>query len=438
VTYISVPVQQGDPFAPPGGVPRGGGEPSYSTAQRTGRAEPATSSVRYSSITYTTSEISQEPIPLSELIEISREGLNLSYPDWLLSEKFREWAKITENYWISAKIIKPNCRCIPGKSWGYSHAAQPLHTRFSLKRRSRKLAIVYQIMEYEKSRGTTEFTLLTLTATHEGGWRATMDRLREGRDKLLKLVRKHHPDTRYVWVGEPHDDKHQRGNVDLGFPHFHIVLMARIDNTVKDSQGRGLEDKLREYWSEKWDIGSHTFGLDFEVIADSYKALNYILKYVGKSYANKQGWTKAELIFNMNLYGAMSDEIDPKIYRTFGMSTKAYRHLFPPSEKEDPIKIRWSRTLQKKISEKIRYRPNRITLDARLFPVSDEANLPEKNCMKDGPRPQLIPDWLGNINLIESILKGSPDYATRPKYDPKGKPFPRPPNHWGRPYAGLR
>jgi hypothetical protein len=214
--------------------------------------------------------------------------------------------------------------------------------------------------------------------------------------------------------------------------------MARIDNTVKDSQGRGLEDKLREYWSEKWDIGSHTFGLDFEVIADSYKALNYILKYVGKSYANKQGWTKAELIFNMNLYGAMSDEIDPKIYRTFGMSTKAYRHLFPPSEKEDPIKIRWSRTLQKKISEKIRYRPNRITLDARLFPVSDEANLPEKNCMKDGPRPQLIPDWLGNINLIESILKGSPDYATRPKYDPKGKPFPRPPNHWGRPYAGLR
>lgn len=380
-----------------------------------GRPEGETASLGYHSITYTASENSHEPLPLSELIEISRRSAKLSYSDWNITEKFKHWAEVTENYWISIKTIKPNCKCVPGKFWGYTHEARPLHNRFSYPRRSRKLAMVHEIMRFEESLGTKEFTLLTLTASHNGGWRSTMDRLRPGRGRLLKIIRKYFPNVRYVWIAEPHNDKDNRGNVDLGYPHIHIVLMGRIDNTVKDSQGRGLEDKLREYWSEKWKLGSHTFGLDFEVIEDREKALNYILKYVGKSYANKRGWSKAELIFNMNLYGAMSDEINPMIYRTFGMSSKAYGHLFPHSKKEPSV-----------------------TLDARLFPISDESDLPVKNCMKAGPRPQLIPDWLGNLNLIELILKAAPDYTTRFKYDPHGKPLPRPPNHWGRPCEGLR
>jgi hypothetical protein len=410
--YITIPIPVGDPFALPGGVPRGGREPSQSAAQRTGRAEPETSSLGYHSITHTTSEDSPKTPSLSELIEISRE--NPLLPDYYgdLFDNFHKWAVITENYWLSVKTIKPACKCIPGKSWGYTFEARPLHNRFSQPRRLQKLAKVYEIMRFEEMLVTGVFTLLTLTASHEGGWRATMDRLIFGRDRLLKLLRKYIPGVRFIWVAEPHPGKDGKG--DLGYPHFHLVLPTRVDNTVKDSQGRGLEDKLRDYWDTKWKLGSHTFGLDFEVIEDSNKVLNYILKYVGKSFTNERGWSPAELIFNANLFGAAHDEKNPVKYRTFGMCG-TYNKLFPQSKREPSV-----------------------TLDARLFPISDEVDLPEKCAMHLGPRPQLIPDWLGNLNLIESILKGSPDHTTRPKYDPKGKPLPRPPNHWGRPCEGLR
>lgn len=287
------------------------------------------------------------------------------------------------------------------------------------------MAIIHKIMNFEiEVMGTKEFTLLTLTASHEGGWYETMERLRKGRDHLLNILRKRFPGIRFVWVGEPHSDSQK--DIHMGYPHFHVVLSARVDNSVKDSNGRGLEDKLREYWSEEWGIGNHTFGLNFEVIDDGQKALNYLLKYVGKGFKNKRGWSEAETIFNAHLYGAAhrrkpeevptGDPLQDNIkYRIFGMCNE-YNKRFGPKNKEPSV-----------------------CLSARLFPMeTDHLDGTQKIPKEIWIRPQLIPDWLGNINLIESILTGSPDYTTRLKYDPQGKPLPPPPNHWGRPCRGLR
>lgn len=373
----------------------------------------------YSSITHTAHNPPSEPLPdpvLSELIQNAiGKATGLSGPYMGLIEDFLKWAEMVENYWISVKTIKPFCKCVPGKYWGYDHHARPLHNRFSYQRRIVKLARVYRIIEYESELNNHDFTLITLTASHDGGWYETMDRLCKGRDRLLKLLRKYlHADyprgIRYVWVPEPHES---------GFPHIHLLVSARVDNTVRDSQGRGMEDKLRDLWSGKWALGSHTFGLDFEYMETPDKALNYMLKYVGKSFVDRRGWSEAELIFNAHLYGSLHDERIPeedrRSYRSLGMCNE-YSDLFPKKKKEPSV-----------------------TLDARLFPLSDELDLPEKNCMKGGPRPQLIPDWLGNVNLIASINAGRPDYTTRFEYDPRtGRRLPRPSSHWGRPHVGFR
>ena len=408
--YIDIPVPA---YPPHPSVP----VPQEGAVLHQQQAQAGANSLGYHSITYTTSKDSPKVPLLSELIDTSRKNPLLPDSYGFLIDSFYKWAVITENYWLSIKIIKPNCKCIPGKSWGYTFEARPLHNRFSQPRRLRKLAKVYEIMRYEEMLGTKEFTLITLTVSHEGGWRATMDRAIFGRDHLLMILRKYLPGVRYVWVSEPHPDKDKRGG-DIGYPHFHLVIPCRIDNTVKDSQGRGLEDKLRDYWDTKWKLGSHTFGLDFEVIEGSNKALNYILKYVGKSFVNERGWSPAELIFNANLYGAMSDKDNPVKYRTFGMCNE-YNRLFPHKAREPSV-----------------------TLDSRLFPISEENPFGnDGDILLVKPiveRPQLIPDWLGNLNLIESILNGALDHTTRFKYDPHGKPLPRSPNHGGRPCEGVR
>ena len=379
-------------------------------------AEPPTYSLGYSSITYTASDELQsylKELKLSDIIKNSR-GTQLVEQEYSFEiDAFYKWALITENYWLSATSIKPACKCIPGKSWGYTRGAFPIYNRFTKIRRNHKLAKIYQIMEYERALGTTTFTLLSLTSSHDGGWLETFNRLCKGRGNLLKILRKYIPGLRFIWIAEPHPN-----GSDVGYPHIHLVVPGRVDNSVKDSQGRGMEDKLRELWSKDWELGSHTFGLDFQIIENSNQALNYILSYVGKGFVSERGWGPEELIFNTMLYSSSSNEQNPRVYRTVGMCNE-YSELF-----------------EKKVKE-----PS-VCLDARLFPIVQEipGNLdgdvyPEKQVLQ---RPQLIPDWLGNINLIDSISKGWPDYTTRFKYDTAGKPLPRPPSHWGRPYGGLR
>jgi hypothetical protein len=404
VTYISVPYTAWESV---GGSPlRTTGIQSVPAPASAGQGD-ARGSLGYPSITYTPPKDSTKIPLLSDLISVSCKNPLIPNTYGFLIDAFYKWAVITENYWISIKTIKPACKCVPGKSWGYSFDAKPLHNRFSNERRLHKLGKVYEIMRFEEKQETKVFTLLTLTARHDDGWRATMDRLIFGRDHLLMILRKYLPGVRYVWVAEPHPGKDGEG--DLGYPHFHLVLPERVDNTVKDSQGRGLEDKLRDYWDTKWKLGSHTFGLDFEVIEDSNKVLNYILKYVGKSFTNERGWSPAELIFNANLFGAAQDEDNPVKYRAFGMCNE-YNRLFPKKNKEPSV-----------------------CLDARLFPITQEGpdgqEYPERIVWD---RPQLIPDWFGNINLIDSILKGNPDYTIRTKYDKTGKIIERVPDHWGR------
>jgi hypothetical protein len=405
------------------------GQPSTALS---GPAERETTSLGYYSITYTASEeleLVSPKLELSDVIKNSRGNPKVEQEYGHAIDAFYKWAQVTENYWVSAISIKPACKCVSdqqiaasikagckvdtGKSWGYTRGAFPLHNRFSQTRRNQKLLKIYKIMEYEEAKyGTTTFTLVTLTASHDGGFSETFDRLCKGRGLLMKILRKYLPKLRSVWVVEPHPN-----GSDIGYPHIHLVLACRVDNSVKDSQGRGMEDKLRELWSEEWELGSHTFGLDFKVIENSNQALNYILSYTGKSFVSERGWGQEELIFNTMLYACSSNEDNPRVYRTMGLC-KEYSDLF--KKKEEPS----------------------VCLDARLFPIVQEipGNLdgdvyPEKQIIQ---RPQLIPDWLGNRNLVDSISKGSPDYTTRFKYDKAGKPLPRPPSHWGRPNIETR
>jgi len=399
--------------APKGASPLPYGAHRNGTAQRTARAEPETDSLGYSSITYTPPETPKKEIHVSDTIRNTwKSGSLLLVPHAGLIRKFYDHVKLTEQYWISIRTIKPNCKCTPGKYWGYDHHARRLNNRWSHPRRLLKVGRMYEIGRYEESLGGTEFTLLTLTDQHNtedyaNGWYDSMERLCVGRGRLLKHVRKCIPGVRYCWVVEPHPAS--------GFPHIHLMVAARVDNSVTDPSGRGLEDKLRALWSEEWKIGSHTFGLDFEPMDSPDMALNYMLKYIGKSFADERGWGPAELIFNAHIYGAIHERGEDlaKCYRTFGMCNE-YNRLFSREEKEPSV-----------------------TLDVQLFPLDESADLPQKCCIKDGPRPQLIPDWLGNVNLISSINAGCPDYTARFECDRAGRQLPRPSSHWGRP-LGVR
>jgi hypothetical protein len=147
-------------------------------------------------------------------------------------------------------------------------------------------------------------TLISLTSDHKDSIRAQWEKINCSRTLLLKLIRKYFGDVDYFWVAEPQES---------GYAHYHLAVFAKIDNETKDKSGQGIEDKFRNLWSEKYKIGSHTYGLDFVHKSgnDPLTGLkDYLTKYLRKGFA-LDDWSPAHLVFNallwetgFRLYGA--------------------------------------------------------------------------------------------------------------------------------------
>ena len=116
-------------------------------------------------------------------------------------------------------------------------------------------------------------TLVTLTSYQKDlSIASAWFELNKSRDKLRKLIHKYFGNVDYFWVVEPHKS---------GYAHYHMAVFANIDNSTKDKQGRGVEDKFRDYWTNKYKTGNHTYGLDFAQKKDDEK-IKDLKKYLTK------------------------------------------------------------------------------------------------------------------------------------------------------------
>lgn len=245
---------------------------------------------------------------------------------------------------------------LKGNNPGQVDISAPLLNRWHPARRAAWIARLYQLTNwYEATRPGC--TMISLTGYQEGiPIYDTWDRINRSRTKLLKICRKYLGKFSYLWVVEPHTKE------GSGYPHYHLVIFKTVNNTVKDSFGEGMEDKLRRLYSSElkdggWGTGSHTYGLDFTVMEGDQgieNLKNYLLKYISKSYITSDGWGDAELIFNAHLWGAShnwkSDDKEALVYdeflnakcmyRLIGMSRDLSR-LMKPEEDPDKEQIVW-------------------------------------------------------------------------------------------------
>jgi len=204
--------------------------------------------------------------------------------------------------------------------------------------------------------------MITLTAYHpdtvtvQDAWH----QLNISRVKLLKLIKKYCGAPDYFWVVEPHPTG------DAGYAHYHLAVFADVSNNVKDSRGRGMEDKLRDLWSRKYGTGSHTYGLDFSKNKDDIKNLkSYLIKYLRPGFL-LDGWSIGTLIFNAHLW-------DNK-FRLYGAS-KAISHMMCLKDDHETDMV-WLETRLKTVE---------------LTPENEEVEIDRVIWYR-----QYIPDWIDN------------------------------------------
>lgn len=175
------------------------------------------------------------------------------------------------------------CRLDYNNRWGPAR-------RKELSNKLEKLETWFEIQE------DRPVTLVTLTSYQEGRTIAgAWYELNKSRGKLSKLIAKYFNSPDYFWVVEPHKS---------GYVHYHMAVFAHIDNETKDKKGKGIEDKFREIWAEKYKTGNHTYGLDFSKKEDEDKIKhlkNYLSKYLEKGFLLDK-WTPGMLKFNANLW----------------------------------------------------------------------------------------------------------------------------------------
>lgn len=273
--------------------------------------------------------------------------------------------------------------------FGKRAVSGPLLNRWHPKRRAGWIARMYHLAMWYEANKLEGCTLISLTGYQENSglsWYDTLDNINESRVKLLKILRKYLGKISYFWVVEPHTQN------ETGYPHYHLAVFRYVDNNIKDAYGEGMEDKLRRLYSEEWQTGSHTYGLDFrqmkgENSIDDLK--NYLMKYISKGYINDKPWSPGELVFNAHLYGATHGARPPKEgeepdikgnytkkYRIIGMSRDLSAILAP--EIEDKEDIVWLHTDETEPQE-IKNEDGTITTEERTKVLYDR---------------QLIPDWL--------------------------------------------
>jgi hypothetical protein len=280
VTYISVPYQQWQPV--------GESPLRASTSQKPPTPEGVgvgggASLVPIISITSTPSDIAKDS--LLKMLDLPQSDPRHKY-DTLCTE-FVDYLDKCEQKGFMIKgydTIKGKILNLP---MSYDNRWGPVR-RKELSEKLKRLEFWFEMQE------DRPVTMATLTSYHPadetvaGSW----FKLNQARGKFLKMIKKHcGKDTDYFWVPEPHPSS------DTGYVHYHIAIFADIPIE--------LENKLRNLWSEKYKIGSHTYGLDFSTKQNKdakIKSLkNYLSKYLEKGFLLKK-WSIGLLIFNATLW----------------------------------------------------------------------------------------------------------------------------------------
>lgn len=398
--YIPVPIPVIGPdqptLGPAGGAPRGARPRSKSTAQR----HPINDQpprLGLPSIKDTPTLSPHEIVKTA----IGNCPIEIKWRYSKLIDAFAQYMKICDNSYFAARgiVVGGPCKAYPrydgdprGKNdHGIRSVTGPLRNRWHPERRAAWIARMHQLSTWYEANRVDGCTLITLTGYQDGlSWYDTLDNITEARTKLLKILRKYLGQVDYFWVIEPHTAN------DTGYPHIHLAVFRYVDNEIRDTNGEGMEDKLRRLYSEEWQTGSHTFGLDFQQMRgeSSIKDLkNYLMKYISKGYVSDKPWSPGELIFNAHLYGATHGNRPPKPgeypdgdgkyskkYRLIGMSRNLSKLLKP--EKDDGEDIIWLETDE--------------TAPAEMMtnPITGEEVEIEPERIKPLYRRQLIPDWL--------------------------------------------
>jgi hypothetical protein len=319
---------------------------------------------------------------------------------------FCRYMEMCDNSGFQAEGIAVGARCksyyaldkYSKNDYGKRKVSGPLLNRWHPKRRTAWIAKMHTVSNWYEANRIDGCTLITLTGYQENSGLSfydTWDAITESRIKLLKILRKYVGKISYFWVVEPHTQN------ETGYPHFHLAVFANIDNNIRDSNGEGMEDKLRRLYSEEWKTGSHTYGLDFKQMTgdNNIKDLkNYLMKYISKGYIGDEIWSPGELIFNAHLYGAthgnrpgnpgeMPDIKSnfTKKYRLIGMS----RDLSDLIRPEDPDRedIVWLRVDETEPTEQKDEEGNYITSE-RVKTLFERL---------------LIPDWLDTWREVAEV-----------------------------------
>jgi len=203
-------------------------------------------------------------------------------------------------------------------------------TRWTQIYRKRTLARLYMLDGWWEE-NKTPVTMMTLT-TYQGGEYSrsvkgkivTIDEsfrlLKDGWDKLSKILRKYVPDLTYIWIVEPHAS---------GYPHLHIVIFNDIPEDI--------QEKIRHLWAEKYQTGSKEHGVEFTTKStekDIRSLRCYLMKYIAKGFVSTGSryidvtWTKEELVYNAVVW--------KNGYRTFQPSNNLQYVMGMDKEKKNP------------------------------------------------------------------------------------------------------
>jgi hypothetical protein len=206
----------------------------------------------------------------------------------------------------------------------YIHRWTPIY-------RKRLMAKLYLLDQWWKEH-KGPVTLLTLTSYQAGVYSQkvkgeiisiehSFQLLKEGWDKLSKILRKYIKDLTYVWVIEPHAS---------GYPHFHVIVFADIPQS--------LQDKIKQLWFEKYQVGSKEHGVNFSLRnpdEDIDSLRNYLMKYIAKGFVITETkfyetfWTKEQLVFNALIW--------KNGYRTFQPSRKLQQVMHYDQEHDNSV-----------------------------------------------------------------------------------------------------
>ena len=330
-TYIEVPVPVWEPV---GESPqRATGIIKPPAPEGAGVGGGASSLVQYKSITSTPSEIAKDA--LLKLLETPLCFKARQY-DQVCTE-FVEYLDKCEQKGFMIKGYDTKKGKVLNLPMSYNNRWGPVRRR-ELSEKLKRLEFWFEMQE------DRPVTMITLTGYQEGltipqAW----GNLNKARHNLLSMLGKHLGKIDYFWVPEPHKS---------GYVHYHMAVFADIPIE--------LENKLRALWSEKYKVGSHTYGLDFSQKKNKDDKIqhlkNYLSKYLEKGFLIGE-WTVGLLLFNAHLwetgfrmYGASKNIRDMMNIKTehdngtVWLETRMQTVELTPEGEEVPIdKVIWYR-----------------------------------------------------------------------------------------------